>query len=104
RAAVVTGLAVQVKPSPQTALPDLAEEQVHSWLLPAVFTRLQGGQGEFLTELRPAAALFMRFDGLDYDGDEQAGEKLNDFICQVQHVLVEYEGTLLQLTLGDKGS
>jgi predicted ATPase/class 3 adenylate cyclase len=104
RAAVVGSLAIQVEPSPQAALPTLAEAQLRPWLLPAVFARLQGGQGEFLTELRPAAALFMRFDGLDYEGDEQAGDKLDVLIRRVQHILAEYEGTLLQLTLGDKGS
>jgi class 3 adenylate cyclase/tetratricopeptide (TPR) repeat protein len=104
RAAVVGGLNIQVEPTSKALLPNLAEKQVRPWLLPAVFARLQGGQGEFLTELRPAAALFLRFDGLDYDGDEQAGEKLDEFIRWVQDILVEYEGTLLQLTLGDKGS
>jgi class 3 adenylate cyclase len=104
RAVVVSSLDFQVEPAPPVALPDLTEEQVRPWLLPAVFARLHGGQGEFLTELRPAAALFMRFDGLDYDADQQAGDKLDDFIRRVQGILVEYEGTLLQLTLGDKGS
>ncbi len=104
RAAVVSGTAISVEPSPQALLPDLSQEQVRPWLLPAVFARLQGGQGEFLTELRPAAALFMRFDGLDYDGNEQAGDKLDAFIRRVQGILTEYEGALLQLTLGDKGS
>jgi adenylate cyclase len=103
-AIVVSGLSLQLEPSPKVALPDLTEEQLRPWLLPAVFTRLQAGQGEFLTELRPAAALFMRFEGLDYDGDEQVGEKLDTFICQVQGILEEYEGTLLQLTIDDKGS
>ena len=27
------------------------------------------GMGEFLTELRPAVSLFLRFTGIDYDGD-----------------------------------
>lgn len=85
-------------------LPTLGEDQIRPWLLPAVFARLQSGQGEFLTELRPAVALFMRFAGLNYDEDELAGEKLDVVIRAVQRILAEYDGTLLQLTIGDKGS
>ena len=55
-------------------------------------------------ELRPATALFLRFGGLDYDGDEQAGERLDAFVRWVQSVLARREGTLIQLTTGDKGS
>lgn len=105
RAAVLRSLDSPVEASPQVLrLPALTEEQVRPWLLPAVFARLKGGQGEFLTELRPAVALFMRFEGLDYEADEQVGEKLDAIVRQVQHVLLKYDGTLLQLTIGDKGS
>lgn len=105
RAAVFLSLNLPIEVSLQTfALSDFSEEQVRPWLLPSVFARLQSGQGEFLTELRPATALFMRFEGLDYDNDQQVGEKLDVFIRQVQNILLKYDGTLLQLTIGDKGS
>ncbi len=105
RAAVLSSLAAPLEPSRQVLeLPVLTEDQVRPWLLPSVFARLQGGQGEFLTELRPAVALFMRFEGLDYEGDDQVEDKLDAVIRQVQSVLVEYDGALLQLTIGDKGS
>lgn len=105
RAAVVSSLKAPVELLPQASqLPPLTEEQVRPWLLPAVFARLQSGLGEFLTELRPAVALFMRFEGLDYEGDEQVGDKLDVVIRQVQSILLKYDGTLLQLTIGDKGS
>ena len=42
--------------------------------------------------------------GLDYDGDPRAGEQLDGFVRKVQAVLARYEGTLVQLTIGDKGS
>jgi hypothetical protein len=48
--------------------------------------------GEFLAEIRPAVVLFLKFDGLDYDHDEAAGEKLDTFIRWVQNVLVSYDG------------
>ncbi len=82
----------------------LSEEQLRAWVLPAVYERLQTGAGEFLTELRPAVALFMRFGGIDYDEDEAAGAKLDAYIRWVQQVVARYDGALLQLTIGDKGS
>ncbi|MBC8075757.1 MAG: tetratricopeptide repeat protein, partial [Chloroflexales bacterium] len=78
--------------------------QLRPWLLPPVYERLGSGQGEFLTELRPTVALFLRFSGIDYDGDEDAQRKLDVFVGQVQHVLARYDSFLVQLTVGDKGS
>lgn len=82
----------------------LSESELRPWLLPSVYERLRTGQGEFLTELRPTVALFLRFSGLDYDHDEAAGEKLDAYIRWVQRVVADYGGTLIQLTVGDKGS
>ena len=106
RFGVVGGLGSQVTDSPWPPMPPdaLSEEQVRPWLLPPVYERLRTGQGEFLAELRPAVALFLRFGGVDYDEDETAGAKLDAYIHWVQTVLVHYEGHLLQLTMGDKGS
>ncbi len=103
---VVSGLAREVRPALWPPLPPQAldEEQVRPWLLLPIYERLRSGQGEFLAELRPAVALFLRFGGIDYDGDEDAGAKLDTFIRQAQEILKGYEGTLLQLTIGDKGS
>ena len=86
---------------PADALPN---EMTRQWLLPAVYQRLNSGRGEFLAELRPSVALFLRFDGIDYDNDPEAGEKLDEFACHVQEILAQYDSNLLQLTIGDKGS
>ncbi|MBA3532932.1 MAG: AAA family ATPase, partial [Ardenticatenales bacterium] len=105
--AVVAGLQHLVPPTPWPLLPEdaLSTEQLRPWLLPVVFERLHAGQGEFLTELRPAVALFLRFAGIDYEHDEAAGDKLDRYIRWVQaEGLARYEGTLLQLTIGEKGS
>ncbi len=75
-----------------------------TWLLPALRPRLRHGHSAFLAELRPAVALFLRFDGIDYDGDEQAGDQLDRYIRWVQSILTRYDGALIQLTTGDKGS
>ncbi|MFN8497159.1 MAG: tetratricopeptide repeat protein [Anaerolineae bacterium] len=106
RFAVVTALNAEVPPAPW---PDIAEDETDgdpwaAWLLPAVRQRLSIGEGEFLAELRPAVALFLRFSGIDYDDDPDAPEKLNRFVSEVQGVLHRYDGSFLQLTIGDKGS
>jgi len=82
----------------------LAEEQIRPWLLPPVYQSLQRGRSEFLAEIRPAVALFLKFDGLNYDYDASAGQKLDAFIRWVQHVLVRYDSYVMQLLSGDKGS
>lgn len=77
---------------------------VARWLLPTIQRRLAAGGGDFMTELRPVAALFIAFAGIDFDGDAGAGEKLDWLIRTVQRVASEYGGNVLQLTGGDKGT
>jgi len=102
--AIVSGLhgAVETAPPPDSAA--LEEAAVRPWLIPAVYQRLRAGKGEFLTELRPAVAMFIKFDGIDYDRDEGAGAKLNAFVSRVQRILARYEGFLIDVSIGDKGS
>jgi len=106
RFAVVSALLVEVpeSPWPETTEAALREDQVKAWLLPRVHERLQRGQGGFLAELRPAVALFSRFSGIDYESDAAAPEQLNVYIQQVEGVLKKFDGSFIQLTIGDKGS
>lgn len=106
RFGVAGALKVDVPPSPWPlqAMDALPPETLRPWLLPSVYERVISGKGDFLAEFRPAATLFLRFSGIDYDGDEAAGEKLDAYIRQVQKTLVSYGGNLIQLTIGDKGS
>jgi predicted ATPase/class 3 adenylate cyclase len=104
RFAVVSGLAVPVEQSPWSAVTPVSDEGLRPWLVRAVYDRLRGGQGEFLTELRPAVALFVKFSGIDYDTDENSGVKLNRFVTWVQKALARYEGVLIDVSIGDKGS
>ena len=46
--------------------------QVLPWIDPPVYARLSGG-ASYLAELRPATSLFLKFSGIDYDGDDAAG-------------------------------
>lgn len=91
-------------PWPSVASATLSTEIIHPWVLPAVVAHVEAGLGEFLTELRSVVALFLGFDGLDYEGDVEAGTKLDALIRWVQSVLDRHAGNLIQLTIGDKGS
>lgn len=104
--AVIHSLRQSVAEAPWPALADdaLSEEQVRIWLLPQVYERLRLGLGNFLAELRPTVALFLRFGGIDYDADDDAGLKLDAYMRWVQSVVAHYEGTLVDLNIGDKGS
>lgn len=104
--AVLTGLLtrVDIHPWPEIPAEAIAAEIARPWLLPAVYERLQAGQGEFLAELRPVVSFFLRFSGIDFESDPTAGEKLDNYLRQVQQSLARYEASLVQLTIGDKGS
>jgi hypothetical protein len=69
-----------------------------------VYQRLVLGEGEFLAELRPIVATFIKFDGINYDKDDEAGAQLDAYIGWVQRILARYEGLLLNVSIGDKGS
>ena len=106
RFAVLGALAGVAPPPPRAAFDPaaLSEAQLRPWLLPSVYQTLQSGQIDYLADLRQAVALFVRFDGLDLAGDAAVGAKLDAYVRFVQGVLVRYEGALIQLTIGDKGS
>ena len=101
--AVITHLAGAVALPPLLEVPALAPAQLQAWLHQPVYEREAAGEGSFLTDFRPCVALFVRFVGIDYHRDE-ANAQLDAFIRQLQQVAARYEGTLLQLTIGDKGS
>jgi len=83
---------------------ELDDDQVRPWIIPAIYERMKRGQGEYLAELRSAVPVFVSFSGIEYDNDKKAGEKLDAYIQWAQKVFVKYDGTLFELTIGDKGS
>lgn len=105
RFAVVQGLKAFPFPQPLAPPPAgaLSEEVVKQWVLPPVYERLKAG-ARFLAELRPSVPLFLKFSGIDYDDDEEAGIKLDAFARWVQNVCQRHDGYMIQLTMGDKGS
>jgi predicted ATPase/class 3 adenylate cyclase len=81
---------------------DLPTDRLRPYIHRAVYEREMAG-GSFLTEFRPCVALFIRFTGIEYDSDSAEAE-LDAFICQVQAVVRRHAGTLMDITIGDKGS
>jgi len=104
RYAVLSSPGDQPLPPEPPEPPDIDNEAARSWLLPPVCRHLMQGGETFLAELRPAVPFFVRFGGIDYDGDDEAEQKLDAFVRRVQTVLDRYEGFLVQITMGDKGS
>lgn len=104
RFAVIEQKKPLAQPDPWPEIPPLEEAVARQWVFASVYNRIKEEEIEFLTELRHGIPMFVKFTGLDYDNDEQAGEKLDRFIRRVQAVLMRYEGYLCQLTIGDKGS
>jgi class 3 adenylate cyclase/tetratricopeptide (TPR) repeat protein len=106
RFATVQAFAQQIseEPWPEIAPSAIPDETLKPWILPTIYDHLQSGTTHFLGELRSAVSLFLKFSGLEYDQDENARQKLDRLVRWVQTVLSRYEGTLLQLTIGDKGS
>lgn len=91
-------------PVPWGAAPAPDRKQARPWLHPFIFEHIISGQEGFMAQLRPAVSMFTHFDGIDYDHDPQAGEKLDALIRLVQKNAERYGGTLIDITTGDKGS
>ncbi len=110
RCAVVTALDTDDGLKPATTLrlnlPTTITDSATArpWLLPPVYARLIDGQEQFLADMRPTVVLFLSFSGIDYDHDPEAGHKLQVYIQWAQQILARYEGFLLQIITGDKGS
>jgi len=103
--AAVARVLVPIEMKPRALAPEsLPPDVVKAWLLPDVHARLYGGHEEFLAELRPAFPMFVRFAGIDYDADDAAIAKLDEFVRHAQRIVTAHGGNLLQLTLGDKGA
>jgi class 3 adenylate cyclase/tetratricopeptide (TPR) repeat protein len=95
---------IQNDPAANTQLTQVDPNLLKPWILPIVYNIESRGHGLLLTELRPTIALFVRFMGIEYENDEQAREKLDAVISQVQRIVGRYEGVVLEVTIGDKGS
>lgn len=102
--AIISRLATPVTPDPWPAEPLLEETDVRPWMVNDVLERITRGEEALMGGFRRVAALFVTFGGIDYDHDPDAGRKLDAFVRFVQEVLAAYDGHLVDLTMGDKGS
>lgn len=89
--------------------PSLSDEQMdpdllRAWVLSPVYERLRAGQSRFLAEFRPVAVLFSAFDGLQYDSDSLAGERLDEVMRWAMEIVSRHGGYIFDLNTGDKGS
>ncbi|HEY1015562.1 MAG TPA: AAA family ATPase, partial [Herpetosiphonaceae bacterium] len=105
-AVVLRGLRRQ---PPDQPWPDLAPDAtspalLRPWVFPAVRDRLLHGAGDFLTELRPAAALFARLPALDFRADPGQRHALDRSVRWAQQVVARHDGTLLDVSVDAKGS
>ncbi len=57
-----------------------------------------------MSELRLGTNLFVSFNGPDYDQDDEAGGKLDAYICWAQYVVTQHEVYLIEVTIDDKGN
>jgi len=102
---IVERLLVDVPPAPLPAPSrPLEPADVRPWLLRPVYERIAAGNGEFLAEFRPAIPFFVHFGGIDFEDDPHAGHKLNRVVIRGQQALAQFGGSVLQLTIGDKGA
>ncbi|MBL8102360.1 MAG: AAA family ATPase, partial [Anaerolineales bacterium] len=102
--AVIEDISELAAPHPWPAAQSLDIEVAKHWVFRPIYERIEGGEFDFLTEFRLAVPMFVKFSGIDYDQDEFAEQKLDQFIRRVQDILSRYEGYLCNLTIGDKGS
>jgi len=94
------GSVVEVK---HEVIDSLSHDTLKVWVHDAVFERETSRGSAFLTEFRPCVAFFVRFAGIEYDSDSAESE-LDAFIREVQRITSRYDGTLMDITIGDKGS
>ncbi len=81
----------------------LRSDQSRSWLLSPIYEQLCSGV-DVVGDLRPVTPLFLQFGGIDFEGEDGAGERLDRFVRWAQRVIDRYGGHIIQLTAGDKGT
>lgn len=87
----------------QAATSSLDAQILKAWINKTVYERESVGGESFLIQFRPCVMLFVRFTGIAYDSDTAEAE-LDRFIRQSQAVASHYDGTLMGISIGDKGS
>lgn len=97
-------LKVPAEISPWSAPAEIDEVTLNEWVVDSVATRLSASHAMVMGSYKPITALFLQFEGIDYDVDEDAGERLDHLICTVQRLANRHKGMLMDITIGDKGN
>ncbi|NUP14188.1 MAG: AAA family ATPase [Polyangiaceae bacterium] len=96
----------QLDPPEETSWPGLparVDERRHlGWIPRALLGQIE--RPGAIAELRAVVPLFAAFDDIDYDSDDAAPTRLDALVRWAQRTLHRSEGSLLQLSIGDKGS
>ncbi len=85
---------------------DLAPEDLATlrcFVSRAVENALRTGKHDWLSELRPMSVLFIGASGIDYSS-ETGSAALHQLVRTVQAAIYRYEGSLVQVTVDDKGT
>ena len=82
-------------------LPD--ENVLKQWVHPSVYPLVTSTQPYLMNELRPCAVLFIRFTGIDFNA-ETVKIEFDAIIQRIQRIAQIYEGMLMDISVGDKGS
>ncbi|HMQ32900.1 MAG TPA: adenylate/guanylate cyclase domain-containing protein, partial [Chloroflexaceae bacterium] len=104
---VAAGLAAPPAQLPLPPLPPAPEAiapVLEAFVHPAIVRRLATGRAGFVNDHRNVTALFVGFDGLDYDGDPLVHLRLQAYVAAVARVVRQYDGDLNKVDIGDKGS
>ena len=97
-------------PQPPAALPlsivDLPageERRLREFVPPAVLSRIDFGQTDWLAELRRVSVAFLRLDGLESDKLD-CGPALRSATDRIQAITTKFDGSLVHLLADDKGT
>jgi len=88
---------------PAPALAAEAEPALRTYIPGAILARLDAGQTEWLAELRRLTLIFVSVTGLNYDAPEALAH-IQAVMHALQNILYQYEGSLNQFIVDDKGT
>lgn len=100
---VVQSLTGAALPVPWSTQGSWGPGELRPWVPRPLRDRLEERSSLAVTELRACVALFLQFEGIDFDADDAAGSKLDAYVRWVQSVVAAHEGILAGIITGDKG-
>ncbi len=93
---------IDPRASPPPAVGDKIRKWLSAFIPGGVVGRISAGQSEWLGELRNVSALFVGIDGLEFAEDEVL-HSLDDLVQRLQAGVYQFDGTVNQFLMDDKG-